>query len=176
MTVGGGIRSLNDARDLLVCGADKVSLNTGATSNPALIDEIALQFGSQACVISIETIKIDGQWRVMTDNGRNYTGRNALDWAYEVADRGAGELLITSIHNDGVGKGLDLDLINQICARVDVPVVASGGVGNACHVGELLDNTPASAVAIAQALHWNRVSLNDLRSALNKRGYFVRPI
>lgn len=156
MTIGGGVRTLSDVRELLACGADKVALNTAATHNPALISDISCTFGSQACVIAIETVFHEGDWLVMTDNGRNHTGRKALDWAREATDRGAGEIVLTAIHMEGLGRGMDIDLIGQVCDMVSVPVVAGGGLGTTDHLSELIDQTSASGVAVAQALHWKR--------------------
>lgn len=176
MTIGGGVHSFEDACQLLNCGADKIAINTGATKNPALITQIAKSFGSQACVVAIETIYRDGEWIVMTDNGRNHTGREALEWAYEVVERGAGEILITAIHKEGLGKGMDLDLISKICSRVSTPVIAGGGIGSIEHLESLLETTCASAVAIAQALHWNKLSIENMRSSLKSRNYYIRPL
>lgn len=176
MTIGGGVRTLADVSELLSCGADKVALNTAATRDPALVTEISSTFGSQACVIAIEAIFHEGEWLVMTDNGRNHTGRKALDWAREVADRGSGEIVLTAIHKDGLGKGMDIDLIGRVCDEVSVPVVAGGGLGTTQHLEDVLDQTSASAVAVAQALHWNRLDFADLRATLTTRGIFTRSI
>lgn len=176
MTIGGGVRSLGDVSELLACGADKIALNTAATRTPELITEISTTFGSQACVVAIETIRHDGEWLVMTDNGRNHTGRKALEWAREATERGAGEVILTAIHKEGVGKGMDLDLIAQVCDLVSVPVVAGGGLGTTRHLEDLLQQTNASAVAVAQALHWNHLGFSDLRATLDSNSYFTRPI
>ena len=176
MTIGGGVRTLGDVSELLACGADKVTLNTAATSSPELITEISKTFGSQACVIAIETIRYDGEWLVMTDNGRNHTGRKAIEWACEVTERGAGEIFLTAIHKEGIGQGMDIELISEVCNAVTIPVVAGGGLGTTKHLEELLEKTDASAVAIAQALHWNRLSFSNLRSTLEASGLVTRPI
>jgi cyclase len=176
MTIGGGVRTLADVSELLSCGADKVALNTAATRDPALITEICSTFGSQACVIAIETIFHEGDWLVMTDNGRNHTGRKALDWAREITDRGAGEIVLTAIHKEGLGMGMDLDLIGKVCENVTVPVVAGGGIGTVDHLADLVDGTSASGVAVAQALHWNKLTVADLRGTLQNHGCFVRPL
>ena len=123
MTVGGGIRSVEDVSTLLACGADKVALNTAATRDPELITAIADLYGSQATVVSIETIRGNGgRWQVMTDNGRNHTGRDALEWAREAEDRGAGEIVVTTIHTEGLGHGYDLEMIEKV---VDIVVYRS---------------------------------------------------
>ena len=176
MTVGGGVRTLQDAESLLSCGADKIIINTAATKNPKLITDIAKTFGSQACVVAIETILINEEWVVMTDNGRNHTSRKALEWAHEVAERGSGEILVTAIHKEGLGKGMDIDLIYKMCSRVKIPVIAGGGLGTCDHLKSLIDRTDVAAVAIAQALHWNKLTFEDLRSTLKQKGYFIRPL
>ncbi len=177
LTVGGGIRKPQDVSDLLARGADKVALNTAATSNPALITEISDQFGSQATVITIEAIRrSDGHWEAMTDNGRNHTDLDAVEWAQKAESLGAGELLVTSIDRDGLGKGYEIDLIRKISSAVNIPVVASGGLGTREHLAELIDQTDASAAATAQALHWNKLTISDLRSALVEKNCYVRPL
>lgn len=177
LTVGGGIRTPEDAGQLLACGADKVALNTAATRDPGLITRISDQFGAQATVVTIEAIRNGaGQWQAMTDNGRNHTGRDAVEWAREAEACGAGELLVTSIDRDGLGKGYEIDLIRRITDVVTIPVVASGGLGSAAHLTELLDRTEASAAAVAQALHWNRVTIGDLRAVLAEMECFVRSL
>ncbi|MDB4145236.1 imidazole glycerol phosphate synthase cyclase subunit [Amylibacter sp.] len=176
MTVGGGIRNTEDVQKLLDCGADKVAINTSATQFPSLVDQVSQSFGSQACVIAIEVMEIDGSWMVMTDNGRNNTGKLAVPWSKEVADRGAGELIVTAIHKEGMGLGMDLKLIGNISDEVDIPVVAGGGIGNLTHLSELISKTNASGVALAQALHWGKLTLDDIRKTLDAAGVFVRPI
>lgn len=176
LTIGGGIRTLNDVNDLLMCGADKVTINTAATKNPELISAISNRFGSQACVVAIETIFRDGRWHVMTDNGRNLTKLDALHWAIEVEKLGAGEILLTAIHKEGLGLGMDLELISEVSSLVKIPVVAGGGIGNIIHLDQLLASKHVCGVAVAQALHWNKLSLADLRKVVAKWGYYSRPI
>jgi cyclase len=177
MTVGGGIRNLDDVSSLLARGADKISINTAATRDPTLITHISDQFGSQATVVTIEAVRDgDNSWEAMTDNGRNHTHRDAVEWAKEAEQRGAGELLVTSIDRDGLGGGYEIELIRQISTAVTIPVVASGGLGSAAHLAELLDETEASAAAIAQALHWNKLGIEDLRGVLAEKECFVRPL
>jgi cyclase len=176
MTVGGGIRSIDDVHDVLARGADKVSLNTAAAGGPSLISEIADRYGSQATVVSIEAIKNNDSWEAMTDNGRNPTGRDAVTWAVEVEKRGAGEIVITSIKNEGMGRGYDIDLIRQVSEAVNIPVVASGGLGTSQHLEELILGTRVSAAACAQALHWDKISFNELRESADKCGCFVREL
>lgn len=177
LTVGGGIRSVNDVSTLLASGADKIAINTAATRDPRLITEIADRFGSQATVISIEAIRGEGgRWHVMTDNGRNHTGREVLEWAREAADRGAGEIILTTIHTEGLGQGFDLEMLNSVAEAVSIPVVGCGGLGSPNHLKDLIRQTKASAVASAQALHWKKLELSDLRTTLETEGCFVRPI
>lgn len=176
LTVGGGIRSPENAGELLSRGADKVALNTAATRDPALITQISDDFGSQATVITIEAIYRDNRWEAMTDNGRNQTGRDAIEWAKEVEQCGAGEILLTCIDRDGLGTGYELELISQVSSSVTIPVVASGGLGKPAHLAELLSGTEASAAAVAQALHWNKLEIADLRDVLTHNNCFVRPL
>lgn len=177
LTVGGGVRSADDVSALLSRGADKVALNTAATRNPALITEISDKFGSQATVISIEAIRRGPmQWEAMTDNGRNRTGLDAVEWAVEVERRGAGEIILTSIDNEGAGAGYDLDLVRAVSSRVTIPVVACGGLGETRHLTELIESTQASAAATAQAVHWNKLTFGDLRETLAAANCFVRPL
>ena len=172
-----GIRSVADVSTLLACGADKVALNTAATRDPALITEIADRFGAQATVVSIEAIRGEGGlWQAMTDNGRNHTGRDVLEWAREAEDRGAGEIVLTTIHTEGLGQGYDLEMIEKVADMVSIPVVACGGLGTSDHLSDLIQQTKASAAASAQALHWKKLELSDLRSTLADEGCFVRPI
>lgn len=177
MTVGGGIRSAADAGALLAKGADKVAINTAATAEPEILTEISDRYGAQATVLSIEAIRRGpGQWEAMTDNGRNHTGRDVLEWAVEAETRGAGEIVLTSIEQDGGGAGYDIELVREVAARVTIPVVASGGLGTTGHLEELIRSTDASAAATAQALHWNKLGLGDLRTTLDAEGCFVRPL
>ena len=177
MTVGGGVRTVEDVKSLLDRGADKVALNTAATIRPELLTEISDRYGSQATVLSIEAISTgNGVWQAMTDNGRNHTGRNVVEWAREAQDRGAGEIVLTSIDRDGTGKGYDLDLVRAVCDAVTIPVVASGGLGKPRDLVDLVEGTEASGAAAAQALHWEKVSVSALRQAQAEAGCYVRPI
>jgi cyclase len=176
MTVGGGVRQLEDAETLLKCGADKVAINTAATQNPDLVNAMSETFGAQATVISIEAVRQGSDWHVMTDNGRNKTGLSAVAWAKEVEDRGAGEIVLTAIHTEGMGKGLDLDLVRAVSEAVRIPVIAGGGLGDPDHLSALIRGTQASGVSVAQALHWGRVSMEDLRDVLRAEGCSVRDL
>jgi imidazole glycerol-phosphate synthase subunit HisF len=155
LAVGGGLRTLDDIRTVLRAGADKVTLNTAAIRRPELIREAAGRFGSSTIVISIEAIlKPDGKYEAYTDNGREKTGLDAVEWAVRAAELGAGELVVTSIDREGTGRGYDLDLIRRIAPSVSIPVIASGGAGKAADVGDAL-MAGAAAVAIASVLHYN---------------------
>jgi cyclase len=177
ITVGGGIRSLDAVKELLSVGADKVAINTAATQDPDILRAISDTYGSQATVLSIEAKKLPGGvWEAMTDNGRNHCGRDAVAWAVEGQKLGAGELLVTSIDQDGTGRGMDVDLIATIAREVDIPVIASGGVGAPRHVVEVLQNADVSAVAIARDLHLEKFKLEDFRRACGEAGIPTRSI
>jgi len=165
MTVGGGIRSVDDVRDLLRAGADKVAINTAAVRRPALVTEVAKRFGSQCMVLSIEA-KQQGpeRWEVYTDCGRERTGVDAVEWAQRAVCLGAGEILVTSIDREGTRKGFDIALTAAIATSVSVPVIASGGFGSLEHLTAVLEAGNADAVAVADALHYGRVTIDQLRS------------
>ena len=164
MTVGGGVRSVEDARKLLASGADKVAVNTAAVKRPALISEIAQRFGSQATVLSIES-KRSGpdRWEAYTDNGREHTGLDVVTWAKQAAERGAGEILLTSIDQEGTRKGFDIALVRAVTDVVSIPVIASGGMGSVEHLMEVIHEGHADAVAMADILHYNRTTLDSIR-------------
>jgi cyclase len=166
ITVGGGIRSVEDARHILRSGADKVAINTAAVQRPELITEIAQRFGSQATVLSIEAKQIGpGKWEAYTDNGRERTGKDVVEWAIRGAEMGAGELLLTSIDREGTRKGFDLDLIRQVRDAVPIPVVASGGMGSIDHFLDAARNVGVDAIAMADVLHYGRIPLAEIRAA-----------
>jgi imidazole glycerol-phosphate synthase subunit HisF len=162
ITVGGGIRSLEDVQRVFNAGGDKVAVNTGALKNPALISLIAERYGSQAIVVSIEAKRVNGGWECYTDGGRERTGKDVLEWSKEAVSRGAGEILLTSIDQEGTMKGFDCDLINSIAPHVSVPVVACGGMGSLRHLHDVLD-AGADAVAFASVLHYNKLTLGEIR-------------
>ena len=166
ITIGGGIRSIGDVIQTLRAGADKVAVNTAAVNRPELISEMARRFGSQCVVLSIEA-KHDGKglWEAYTDNGREHTGRDVIEWAAQGAELGAGEILITSIDREGTRKGFDVDLARAVCDAVSVPVIVSGGMGTADHLVEVVREARPDAVAIADALHYERMSLQEIRAA-----------
>lgn len=166
ITVGGGIRTLKDVQGLLRAGADKVAINTAATQNPQLIKEVSRSFGSQCMVLSIEAIKHGhNKWEAYTNNGRDHTGMDVVEWAKRAVDLGAGEILLTSIAQEGTRKGFDIELTRAVSEAVSVPVIASGGFGKLEHLPDVVHNGKADAVAIADALHYDRFSLEEIRKA-----------
>jgi len=164
MTVGGGIRSVEDARTLLRAGADKVAINTAAIKDPTLIKELSDVWGSSTIVLSIEAKKIAPKmWEAYTDNGREHTGLDAVEWAQKGVAHGAGEILVTSVDQEGTKKGFDCELISEISRAVDVPVVASGGFGSLNHLKDLVTASKPTGVAFADALHYNKFSIQQIR-------------
>ena len=177
ITVGGGIRSVEDVYRILRSGADKVSINTAATKNPALISEVSKHFGSQCMVLSIEAKRIDNtKWEVFTDNGREYTGKNVIEWAKEAVDKGAGEILLTSIDQEGTQKGFDLELVQAVSEEVSVPVIACGGMGSLQHMLDVIKDAKADAVSMAHVLHYNKISLPEIRKKAMDANVHVRDI
>ena len=164
ITVGGGIGSIQDARRLFNAGADKIAINTAALKRPALINELAAHFGSQAVVVSIEAKRVNRGWECYTDNGRNPTGRDARVWGIDAVGRGGGELLITSVDRDGTRRGFDTELVAAIAPHVPVPVTASGGCGSLEHLKAVLA-AGADAVAVGSALHYGKVTFEEMREA-----------
>jgi len=163
LTVGGGIRSLDDIRDTLRAGADKVAINTGAVARPEFIREASTRFGSSTITVTIEAIRSpDGSYYAYTDNGREETGLEVVTWAKQVEELGAGEILLTSVDRDGTGKGYDLELTRSIADAVDIPVIASGGPGNPDHVLEVVREGHADAVAVASLLHYGVLETANL--------------
>jgi len=174
LTVGGGIRSIEDINRLLRAGADKVAINTGAVRRPELISEASRVFGSQCIVVSIEAgRKKPGGWEALTDNGREHTGLDAVEWACRAVELGAGELLLTSVDMEGTRKGMELDLIAQVGPRVGVPVIACGGAYSALDVSRALEKG-ADAVALASLLHYKVESVDSLKRSLAALGHEVR--
>jgi cyclase len=162
ITVGGGLRTLDDINKVLRAGADKVVINTAAIQNPVFITEASHIFGSSTIVIAIETIKQpDNTYLAYTDNGREYTGIDAISWAKEVEKRGAGEILLTSIDRDGTGNGFDQDLIEKVSNVVSIPVIAHGGAANATHIYNAITESGADAIAIASMLHYAAINKNN---------------
>jgi len=175
MTVAGGIRSVEDVTDLLRAGADKVAINSAAVHRPQLISEVARRFGSQCMVLSIEAKqRSPGYWEVYTDCGREHSGLDAVEWARQAAALGAGEVLVTSIDREGTRKGFDVELTRAIADAVSIPVIASGGYGNDGHLHEIVQQGGADAVAVADALHYDRTTLMSIRDAARTAGLQMR--
>jgi imidazole glycerol-phosphate synthase subunit HisF len=175
-TVGGGINSLEDMKRILRAGADKVSLNTAAVQNPDLIKEGASYFGSQCIVVAIDA-KFDpelGTWRVYTHGGRTPTDKSVIDWAQEAMELGAGEILLTSMDSDGEKHGFDLNLTRAVSEAVTIPVIASGGAGNAEHFAEAFRNGKADAALAASIFHYKETSVHEVKNYLRERGILVR--
>jgi cyclase len=174
-TVGGGVRSLEDADALLRAGADKVAVNTAAVSGPALIGELARRFGSQAVVLALDArANGAGAWEVYVHGGRTPTGRDAVDWAREAAERGAGEILLTSMDRDGTKDGFDLALTRAVAEAVRVPVVASGGCGSVEHMAAVLAEGRASAALAASIFHFGEIRIREAKARLREAGVEVR--
>jgi cyclase len=175
LTVGGGVRSLDDARTLLRAGADKVSINSAALARPELISDIAETFGSQCVVVAIDARRDGAHFGVYSHGGRTAVGRDAIEWAAEAESRGAGELLVTSMDRDGTEAGYDLELLAQIGRATNIPLVASGGVGTLEHLVEGAA-VGADALLAASIFHFARYSIAEAKALLSERGYVVRPM
>jgi cyclase len=167
MTVAGGLRSLDDVRDALRSGADKVAINTAAVARPELIREVSEAFGSQCMVLSVQAKQIaPDRWEAYTDNGRERSGLDAIEWARRGVDLGAGELLVTSVDREGTQKGMDLEFLTRITALVDVPVIAGGGTGTPEHACRAITEAGADAVAVASVLHYGKHAIGALKACL----------
>ena len=174
LTVGGGVRSVEDISKLLNCGADKVSINTAAVQNPDVVIQSSKKFGSQCIVVAIDAKKNDNKWEIYTHGGRTSTGIDAVEFASNMERNGAGELLITSMDRDGTQIGYDIDLMLAISSRVNIPVIASGGVGELEHLVEGIKNGKASAVLAASIFHYGKHSIKEAKEYLNSKGIPVR--
>lgn len=177
ITVGGGIRSVDDVRHILRSGADKVAINTAAVADPTLITQVSRRFGSQAMVLSIEAKQIaPGKWEAYTDNGRERTGLDVIAWVQRGVELGAGEILLTSVDREGTRKGFEIDLLRQVSEAVPVPVIASGGMGSSQDLVDAAKLGLADAVAMADVLHYKRLTLPQIRTAARDAGLNVREI
>ena len=172
--VGGGIRTIDDIRDTLLAGADKVSINSAAVSTPELISAGAWGFGSQCMVVAIDPRRIDGKWVVHINGGRIPTDKEAVPWAKEAEDRGAGEILLTSMDKDGTKSGYDIEMMQAVADAVSIPVIASGGAGSKEHFREVLQEGKADAALAASLFHFNELRLGDLKAYLHDVGVPVR--
>jgi imidazole glycerol-phosphate synthase subunit HisF len=174
-TVGGGVRSVDDADALLRAGADKVAVNTAAVKQPGLVAELARRFGSQAVVLAVDARRREGGWEVFVHGGRTPTGLDAIAWTREGADRGAGEILLTSMDRDGTQDGFDVPLTRAVADAVRVPVVASGGCGTVEHMAEVLGDGRASAALAASIFHFGQIRIPEAKARLHGMGVEVRP-
>ena len=175
ITVGGGLRTLEDIKAVLRSGADKVAINTAAVNRPEFIQEAAQVYGSQCIVLSVEAIKREkATWEVMVDNGREKTGRDVIQWAQQAEKLGIGEILITSIDAEGTQNGFDVELVGQVAEAVTVPVVACGGAGTPDHIIDVIKEIRIDAVACASIYHYDKYSVADTKNALKEAGFNVR--
>lgn len=174
LTVGGGIRTIEDFKKLLRAGADKISINSSAVNNPDLIKEATDVYGSQCVVVAIDAKKIDGKYKVMINGGRVDTGLDAIEWAIKVQQLGAGEILLTSMDADGTKQGFDIELLNKICDAVSIPVVASGGCGKLEHFSELFKETTADAGLAASLFHYKELTVEQVKRHLTENGIPAR--
>jgi cyclase len=176
LTVGGGIRSVTDARKIILAGADKVSVNTAAVHRPELIRELSLEFGSQAVVLAIDARRVHGRWNVFTKGGRHDEGIDAVEWAQRGEDLGAGEILLTSMDTDGVQTGFDCALTRAVAEATHVPVIASGGAGKPGDFVKVLTEGRADAALGASVFHYGKYTVADLKQALKESHIPVRPV
>lgn len=175
LTVGGGINSLDDFDRVLKCGADKVSVNSGAIRDPDLIRQAALRYGSQCVVLSADVKRVDGQFRIFGRGGRDDTGMEAIAWIKKCVDLGAGEIVVNSIDTDGVKGGFDLEMLDAVCNAVSVPVIASGGAGKVEDFTQLFQTLPGVDAGLAASVfHFGQIAIPDLKAELRKNGILVR--
>ena len=175
LTVGGGINTLDDFDRVLKCGADKVSVNSGAIRNPALIREAAVRYGSQCVVLSVDIARVDGSFRVFAKGGRENTGLDAIEWIKRGVENGAGEIVVNSIDTDGVKGGFDLDLLAHVCMAVKVPVIASGGAGSIADFITLFKTLPGVDAGLAASVfHFGEIQIGDLKAAMAREGIPAR--
>ena len=174
LTVGGGISTLDDFDRVLKCGSDKVSVNSGAIRNPEIIEQAARKYGDQCVVLSMDIKRVDGSFRLFAKGGRENTGIDAIEWAVNGVNSGAGELVVNSIDTDGVKGGFDLELLDEIAARVNVPIIASGGAGKMEDFSELFKHDGMDAGLAASIFHYKEISILDLKKYLREQGVEVR--
>lgn len=175
LTVGGGINTLDDFERVLGCGADKVSVNSGAIRNPELIGQAAKRYGDQCVVLSADIKRVDGVFRVFAKGGRENTGMEAIEWIKRCVSMGAGEVVVNSIDTDGVKKGFDLEMLEAVCNAVKVPVIASGGAGSIADFTKLFNAVPEVSAGLAASIfHFGEVAINDLKKDLKNNGITVR--
>lgn len=171
LTVGGGVRTVSDFERLLESGADKVALNSAALNRPALLEELATRFGSQSVVLSIEAARAGTQkWEALTDHGRERSGRDVKSWICQAASLGVGELLVTSVDCEGTRQGFDLELMKMVTEIVNLPIIASGGMGAPQHISDLLGEAEVGGIAVADSLHFDRFSISEIRAGAETMG------
>lgn len=175
ITVGGGIRSVDDANKVLRAGADKVAVNTAAISDPKLISRIANHFGSQCMVLSVEAKRMEGGWEAFTDNGRERTGRQVISWIKEAVELGAGEVLLTSVDQEGTEKGYDIELLDQVVKAVNVPVITSGGFRDVEDIKNCF-TCGSDAIAVASMLHYKKMNIREIKELSQANKIPVRPL
>jgi len=173
-TVGGGINSVADVSNLIKAGADKVSVNSSAVKRPELIREIAREFGSQCAVVAVDTKCVNGEWMVFVNGGRKPTGIKTLDWVKQVERLGAGEILLTSMNNDGTKNGFAIEITKQVSEAINIPVIASGGAGKAEHFKDVFENTAATGGLAASIFHYNEIPIPELKAYLSTNQIKVR--
>ena len=176
LTVGGGVRTVEDVRTLLIAGADKVSINTAAIKNPQLINDAARKFGRQCIVVAIDAKRVNKSYKIFTHGGRKETGISAIEWAKNAEASGAGEILLTSMDRDGTKMGFDLELTRSVSDAVSIPLIASGGVGTLDHLAEGVTKGHASAVLAASIFHFGLYNISEAKAYMEKVGVAVRPI
>ena len=176
LTVGGGVRTVEDVRTLLIAGADKVSINTAAIKNPQFINDAASKFGSQCIVVAIDAKRVNKSYKIFTHGGRKETGISAIEWAKNAEASGAGEILLTSMDRDGTKMGFDLELTRSVSDAVSIPLIASGGVGTLDHLAEGVIKGHASAVLAASIFHFGLYNISEAKAYMEKVGVAVRPI
>jgi cyclase len=174
ITVGGGIRTLEDAYQILRSGADKISINTAAINNPKILKDLVNRFGSSTIVLSIEAKKTQYGWEAYTNNGREKTGINVVDWAIEGEKLGVGEILLTSVDQEGTCRGFDYDLIKSITDKINIPVIASGGMGSLDHFEKVINYSKCDAISIANMLHYNKITIKNIREFGKKKKINLR--
>ena len=173
-TVGGGISSVEDVSKLIEAGADKVSINSSAVKRPELITEIAETFGSQCVVVAIDTKCEDSEWKVFVNGGRKATGLNTVEWAQQVEEKGAGEILLTSMNNDGTKAGFAIDITDQVSSSINIPVIASGGAGSKKHFKNVFEQTKATGGLAASIFHYGEIPIPELKNYLKEQKIAIR--
>ena len=176
LTVSGGLRTLEDVSSVLKAGADKVAINTAAIKNPNFISEVSNKFGSQCMVLSIQAKKRQQGWEAFYDNGREMSNLDVIEWAIKGEKNGAGEIILTSVDNDGMGNGFDIELVKSVTNEVKIPVIVSGGMGKLSDVSNIIKTTNIDAVAVARSLHYNKFTIKEIKEHCKKEEISVRHI